>query len=162
MPGNVFVITCDMLRGVYDYVVKDMCIYNISTNAIQLFSFLPPYPETELPDKSRKTNEYLIKKKHGIRWKQGFIEYLKLTSVIRSYVKPDDVVYCKGLEMVRILKGFAPKLDIRNMESEIEEKTCKMFLGIQAPLLSLDNVDRCFSRSLKLGYLMNMMMMKSV
>jgi hypothetical protein len=150
-------VTCDMLRGKSeDYVVKDLCIYNLTSQAIQNFGFKSPYPESELSQRTISINAYISKHIHGVKWNYGHIDYSELEKIFRTYVKQTDLVYVKGVEMVRVLKTLIPDcyVTVKNMESEmwiLSEDIRKKVVKSQPTVCTLDKKYRCLTRALKWG-----------
>jgi hypothetical protein len=120
LKPDVFLVTFDSLRSNTDFVVKDMCIFNVTTNRIQTFSFRPPFPEYLLSPKVKRTNAYVSRAIHGIWWNDGYIDYGLLPELLGKYIKRTDIVYVKGLENLRFLQYVMPSLTCKNMESDMK------------------------------------------
>jgi hypothetical protein len=149
---DVFLLSFDMLRSNTGFVVKELCIYNVTAKCIQTFSFKPPFPECILSAKTKKTNSFVTRKIHGLTWNDGYIDYDHLPGIIRKYIKTTDIAYVKGLENLRFMQYLVPGLTCKNLETEMK---CldKDDVEQQQPTFStLDkNTSRCLTRALKWG-----------
>jgi hypothetical protein len=72
-----------------------------------------PYPESELSDAIRRTNDYISKNMLGnAKWDDGNIRYLRWEDLVRdlcSNVSPTGVIFVKGSELAKKLRGILPK-----------------------------------------------------
>jgi hypothetical protein len=96
-------LSISYLRGKNnEIVVKEMGMVKLNPNGsdshVQCFLFEPPYGEYELSDKIRKTNRYMTRQFHGIRWADGHIPYSQLCSILTKICKDEVEVYAKGSE----------------------------------------------------------------
>lgn len=102
------------------FIVKEFAI--VAESLCCQIIFRPPYVLRNLNEKTRRSNRWLTRRYHCIRWDDGTIPYDE--GLIRNLCASFSTIYTKGLEKVTFLKRFHPNvLEITSdEEGEREEE----------------------------------------
>jgi hypothetical protein len=113
--SEMFVVSLSGFRGKNkEFVVKEVSLVGADKDGnriSQTFHILPPYPEDELPEKVKKTNQWVGRNyTQGYGWEYGTIPYSEWEERVRQTCStiPKAVVFAKGLEQVKLLRSFIP------------------------------------------------------
>jgi hypothetical protein len=96
-----------------EYIVKEMSLVDMQYYSSIHWIFKPPKINF-FNTKSLKTNCWLTKNLHFLKWKRGYVEYDELTEISAFISSNFTKVYTKGLEKARFLKRFG--LNVINVE----------------------------------------------
>lgn len=105
-----------------EFVIKELCIvspHNIGQ--IAHYFFLPPYQESLLSDKARKSNYYCTSKIHGLHWNDGVEEYNLLKAFLIIHTRSSRLVVTKGEEKAIFLTKLLNR-PIANLDSIVLQK----------------------------------------
>lgn len=80
------------------FIIKELVFLDISTSVLNYFLFKAPFPFRVLNSKSSRTNVWLTKHLHYIRWDEGFTEYKELDNIMNHYCQQYDEIYTSGDE----------------------------------------------------------------
>jgi hypothetical protein len=100
-------------------VIKELAICKFD-GSIQSWIFAPPFGSSLLSKDIRKQNRWITNNLHGIDWMDGFVHATKISDIFRDYIPKGSVVYVKGEEKCKVLRG---KLNGRHV-SNLEEIGC--------------------------------------
>jgi hypothetical protein len=75
------------------------------------YRFLPPYPEGELSEQVKSTNNWVKSRLHKISWNQGKVKYSQLSTTLKFAIKYYETskIYAKGHEKSLLLTGLLGK-----------------------------------------------------
>jgi hypothetical protein len=75
------------------------------------YRFLPPYPESELSQQVKNTNNWVKCRVHNISWNDGKVKYSQLSSTLKFAMKYYETskIYTKGQEKSLLLTGLLGK-----------------------------------------------------
>lgn len=89
-----------------NFIIKELCIVDVSTAATSWFLFQPPAYDSSLG--KQRTNRWLTKNFHGLSWEEGHMPYSLLQEILTTHLDKYSIVYVKGLEKLHFLQ---PKLN---------------------------------------------------
>lgn len=96
---NACVIEFQAFRGNKgEYIIKELVILDLLTCVVYPFLFEPPFSFSKLNAKSKKTNKWMIKNFHNIKWYEGFTSYTNLERVLYHFCNKFTKVYTRGQE----------------------------------------------------------------
>jgi hypothetical protein len=85
--------------------VKEMSLVDMQTYSSLHWVFKPPKISL-LNGKSLKTNRWLTKNLHFLKWESGYVEYDELTEISAFISSNFAKVYTKGSKKARVLQKF--------------------------------------------------------
>lgn len=85
-----------------NFIIKELAIVGGSLECQILFK--PPYGFHHLNSKAQKTNRWLSRNHHGLRWEEGSIPFNE--GLISALCLPFQCIYTKGREKAEFLKRF--------------------------------------------------------
>lgn len=115
-----------------DFVIKEMAVFELEKNALQVYIFKPPFEWDSLPIKYKVENRWL--EHHCIHrsWVSGEIEYSELIKIIQNLSKAEKIYVTddeKFSWLCRYLKNVCkierPKLCKMNEIKSINRISCK-------------------------------------
>lgn len=86
------------------FVIKELAFYSVKYGYHGRWCFLPPFAWEQLSAKKRKTNAWLIRYCHGLRWESGELPYSALQTILLSICISYTDIYVKGLEKTIFLE----------------------------------------------------------
>lgn len=89
-----------------EFIVKDLVILDLETNAVNYFLFKPPHSYKKLSAKAKRTNNWLTKHFHSITWNEGFVEYKELDNITYHYCQQFGTIYTTGLKKVKFISQY--------------------------------------------------------
>lgn len=93
------IVDFQAFRGTKDeYIVKELVILDLKTYAIYPFLFKPPFPFNKLNSKCKRTNNWMVRYFHNIKWNEGFTSLKDLENIMFHYCSKFTKIYTRGLE----------------------------------------------------------------
>lgn len=89
-----------------NYIVKELSILDLDYNSSQHWIFQPP-DECDLNESSLRTNNWLNKYFHKIKWDDGDVDYDHLNVIIDRYLSKYKKILVKGLQKKRFLSHYS-------------------------------------------------------
>lgn len=93
------IIEFQAFRGNDDkFIIKELVILDLLTFIAHPFTFEAPFSFNTLTAKAKKTNKWLSKHFHHIKWYDGYICYTNLHSIMFHFCKQYTHIYTRGEE----------------------------------------------------------------
>ena len=99
-----------------DYIIKCLAVVDLTKNLAQQFDFAPPFDWNLLTAKSRRQNNFLTNKVHGLAWYDGDIPHACLTKVLKEKTDGVNMIYAKGDENTKFLQNLLGR-PVYNLET---------------------------------------------
>lgn len=99
-----------------NYIVKELAIFDLKYYAASHWIFKPPSHPLVIRSKTVRTNCWLSKNYHRIRWEQGDISYRSLPDILHDVDLNYKYVFVKGQQKKDFLLGFLHSCEIINIE----------------------------------------------
>ena len=91
---------------VYKRQVKEFAAVDLSTRCFTVAFFAPPYEMSRLNDKTIRTNEWMERRYHRLRWDDGYIPYTDMSRTIAQISSNFTTMYTKGSEKAAFLHVY--------------------------------------------------------
>lgn len=113
------------------FICKEIAVVDIESCELRFETFRPPFPWTDLDEKSKKSARWLTKNHHNLEWCSGNIPYINFEVVIQGLLDTDEIekVYVKGEEKKRWLECISHKKIIN-----LEQFNCPSLKELHTPL----------------------------
>lgn len=89
------------------FIIKELIILDVLTGVYSYFVFKPPYDFSMLLPKYGKTNNWLTRFYHHIRWNEGFTSYSELNAIMSHFCEKYKTIYTTGKEKCKWLQQFS-------------------------------------------------------
>lgn len=119
--------------GKENFIPKEVAIVAVNAPITGHWIIAPPYPFDDLPEKSRKENNWLSRKYHGIEWYDGETNLERFTLYLREITREVRYIYCRGHEKEHYLRRVLSR-NIYNLE------------GISPAFKNLPEIKECKQR----------------
>ena len=94
------------------FIVKELAIAH-EDGTWDTFLFKPPQ-DVFMTKPYERSNRYCTREIHGLRWKEGDLDYETLGSILEERTSP--VIFVKGQEKMIFLSNILPGKEIKNLE----------------------------------------------
>lgn len=88
------------------FIVKELVIFDLSTNVPYSFVFKPPYAFKHCNTKSKRTNKWLTNHYHYINWSDGNVDFCELDGIMRRFCSQFKTIFTTGTEKVTWISKF--------------------------------------------------------
>lgn len=103
-----------------EFLVKEYAALCLQDNHHVAHLFKPKYAWDELTKKNQKTNTWLTKYLHGLKWNSGYLPYDTLEDVILATLYCASIIYVKGKDKKKFLDEILEKSCIvRDLETDL-------------------------------------------
>lgn len=125
-----------------EYIVKEVCVLDITTNTILLHHIVkPPCDRDFLSAAKQRETYWLTKHCHGLEWDQGDIKYYTLIDKLRVCLHNRSIIYVKGLQKKRyVLKYLVTNTNSTVNVIDVFEIGCQ---SLNTVFNTTDNQIRC-------------------
>jgi hypothetical protein len=100
------VVEVECFQSSGDYIVKELAIVDSERCGISHYIFKSPYSLSKLGKKFRKTNNWITRNLHQLKWSDGFIEYKELVPILVSSTESARFIFSKGSEKCKFLSSL--------------------------------------------------------
>lgn len=98
-----------------NYIIKELSAMDVLHFASRHWIFKPPV-QTVTNDKYVRTNKWLTKHYHGLKWNDGEVPYENLFTLLSDHTRMYKYVFVKGLQKKRFLAKHIIHNNIINLE----------------------------------------------
>lgn len=135
-------------------IIKELAIFDISTNVANYFLFKPPFPFRKLNGKSSRTNLWVTKHLHHITWNEGFTQYKELDNIMYHYCQQYDKIYTTGDEKSKWIRMYSTS-DVMNisLNKDYAMELNGLCIGVKSPHHKTANC--ALSRAFRVGRLIS-------
>lgn len=130
------------------FICKEISVVDIQSGLCKTATFKPPFPWSDLDEKSKRTARWLTKYHHNLQWYSGDIAYLDVENHIQGLLDNQiDKVYVKGSEkMVWLQKIIHIKI------INLEELNCPSLreLQVEDAIVCHPHILNCVTRNVKI------------
>lgn len=88
------------------FIVKELVILDLNNGMYSYFLLKPPFPFYQLKLKWAKSNKWLSRMYHYIRWNEGFTHYSELHSIMKYYCSKYRNIYTTGREKQQWIQKY--------------------------------------------------------
>lgn len=99
-----------------NYIVKELSIFDLKYYAGSNWIFKPPSHPVVTSAKSIRTNRWLSKNYHCVRWEEGDVSYQHLSSIFQDIDLNYKYIFVKGHQKKDFLLKFLHSCEIINLE----------------------------------------------
>ena len=118
-----------------EYLVKEFAAVDINTNCSVVILFAPPYDRERLCLKTQRTNEWLQRHYHRLRWDDGNVSYKDMVRTVVQICSRFSVLYSKGLEKTNFLRQYHGNvIDLNDLFAPCVRRTFFSSI-VQCPIL---------------------------
>lgn len=97
------------------FIPKEVAVVAVNAPIIGHWIMTPPYPFDELPEKSRRENNWLSRNYHGIEWFDGETKQKYFAIQLREITRQARYIYSRGQEKVLYLRRLLSR-NVYNLE----------------------------------------------
>lgn len=123
------VVEFQAFRGEHnEYVLKEFTAVDLTTDRFVLVLFAPPYDSARLPSNIQKSNEWLVKHYHRLRWNDGNVPYKDMVRIVAQICSEFSVIYTKGLEKTNFIRQYyhhGDVIDLNDMNAPVVSRSYK-------------------------------------
>ena len=141
------VVEFQAFRGVQnEYVVKEFAAVDLSTRCFTVAFFAPPYELSRLTEKTIRTNEWLERRYHRLRWDDGYIPYTDVSRTIVQICANFTAINTKWSEKAAFLRVYHRNvIDLNEMNAPTASD--RLTSSLQCPIVQhQDNSGGTFTR----------------
>ncbi|XP_067210251.1 uncharacterized protein [Linepithema humile] len=97
------------------FIPKEVAVVALNSAIIGHWIMTPPYPFDDLPEKSRRENNWLSRNYHGIEWFDGETDLKCFVIQLREITRRVRYIYSRGQEKARYLRRLLSR-NVYNLE----------------------------------------------
>lgn len=110
------IIDIQGFRDAFDkFIPKEVAVVAINASFVGHWIMISPYPFGELPEKTRRENNWLSRNYHGLEWFDGEADPKYFTRQLQEIVRTVRCIYVRGSEKARYLRNLLCR-NVYNLE----------------------------------------------
>ncbi|CAG5090581.1 Protein of unknown function [Cotesia congregata] len=112
------------------FVPKEIAIIGVDSSIQKHWLLKPSFSDSQLLSKTRQTNYWLTKNKHGIRWSDGGVTLSDIFDIFKFYCEKAHTIYVRGSIKLKYLETLLRR-EIINLEEEDPDE-CPSFKNLES------------------------------
>uniref|UniRef100_A0ABD2WN03 Uncharacterized protein n=1 Tax=Trichogramma kaykai TaxID=54128 RepID=A0ABD2WN03_9HYME len=115
---NIYIIDMQGFKAKSTFIIKEMAIIPLNSyNIPKLYLFKAPHDFERFSPKNNKSNRWLERYYHRLKWNHGVIAYDELDNILNGVLSNAKRVYVKGFEKISWLRAHNITHEIIDLES---------------------------------------------